>query len=101
MKNRKSNRISPTSGRKRIYFHLKTDPENEVFMAGSFNDWNQKAKKMVDRDKNGEYGITLFLLPGRHEYKFIINGEWHVDPECPDWVVNDCGTLNSIITVDG
>ena len=101
MRNSTSNKRSPASGRKRIYFQLKADPGSEVAISGSFNDWNEKAKKMVDRNNNGEYGITLFLPPGRHEYKFIINGEWHVDPECPNWAVNDCGTLNSVITVKG
>ena len=40
------------------------------------------------------------LLPvGRHEYKFIVDGEWHSDPACPDWVWNEHGTRNSIIEV--
>lgn len=87
------------TGRKRVEFHLKADPGSEIYLSGSFNDWSGKAKKMIDRYKSGEYAATLFLAPGKHEYKYLVNGEWHVDPECPNWVVNDCGTLNSVITV--
>jgi len=28
------------------------------------------------------------------------DGIWCIDPECPDWVPNAHGTLNSVITVD-
>ena len=54
---------------------------------------------MKDPKGDGGYSISLFLSPGKYEYKFVINGEWHVDPECPNWEVNDLGTLNSIITI--
>jgi len=101
MKKTTSTKKSTTAGRKRIQIHLKADPGSEVYVSGAFNNWNEKAKKMVDRNQSGVYGITLYLPPGKHEYKFIINGEWHVDPECPNWVVNECGTLNSVLIVNG
>ena len=96
-----SHKKSTTAGRKRIQLHIKADPGSEVYVSDSFNNWNENAKKMVDRNNVGEYRATLYLPPGKHEYKFIINGEWHVDPECPNWAVNDCGTLNSVLVVNG
>ena len=95
----KSMKQSTTSGRTRRNFRVRADPGSNVYVSGSFNHWDEKAKKLKDANGDGVYSLSLFLHPGRHEYKFVINGEWHVDPECPDWVVNDFGTLNSVIHV--
>ena len=46
-------------------------------------------KRMKDLKGNGGYSISLFLLPGKREYKFVVNGEWHVDPERSVWIVNE------------
>ena len=100
MKKSNSKKQTTTAGRKRRDFRIRTNPGSEVFLNGSFNKWNGEAKKLKDTTGDGDYSITIFLPPGRHEYKFIINGEWQVDPDCPDWVVNKYGTLNSVINVD-
>jgi peroxiredoxin len=56
-----------------------------VYLAGSFNDWNPKGRKMNERDAEGYYRTTLRLKPGQYEYKFVINGtDWQTDPENPD-----------------
>ena len=95
----KSKKQPTSAGRKRRNFRVLTKPGSDVYLSGSFNNWKDKDKKMKDPGGNGEYSISLFLPPGKYEYKFVINGEWHVDPECPDWVVNEHGTLNSVIHV--
>ena len=88
-----------TAGRKRTLFQVKARPGSEVYLAGSFNNWDQRAKKLKDTNGKGEFTTMLYLPKGKHEYKYVINGEWHVDPECPKWVQNECGTLNSLITI--
>lgn len=90
---------SSTSGRKRIIFELKATKGCDIYLAGTFNNWDSKTKKMKDTNKNGVYTATLLLHPGEYEYKFLVNGEWHVDPACPNWTRNDHGTLNSVVTV--
>ena len=99
MKKDISKKQTSTAGRKRKDFRIRTDPGSEVYISGSFNNWNGEAKKLKDLEGDGEYSISLLLPPGKHEYKFVINGEWHVDPECEDWVVNEHGTLNNIVYV--
>jgi hypothetical protein len=47
----------------------------------------------------GHYSTTVALPPGRHEYKFVVNGEWQIDEKCPQWVPNASGTLNSVVEV--
>ena len=54
----------------------------------------------VDAKKfSGLFKAVCMLAPGTYEYKFVINGEWTVDPNNPNFVVNDLGTLNSVVEV--
>ncbi len=87
-----------TKGRKRVTFELRAEPGSEVFVAGDFNDW-APAKRPLVYDES-VYKATLLLPKGRHEYKFLIDGIWCVDPECADWVPNDQGSLNSVLYVE-
>ncbi len=98
-KSTKAKKVTPAS-KKRVPFRLAANPSSEVFLAGTFNDWDPKKHCMKDKDNNGNYSIMVLLPKGRHEYKFIVNGSWMVDPECQNWVRNSLGTLNSLITVE-
>ena len=100
MKTKKQKKKSRSKGLKRVHFRLKTEKGKDVYLSGSFNDWNSGAKKMRDDKRNGNYSAIVYLAPGKYEYKFLIDNEWHVDPECPDWIVNAYGTLNSVIDVE-
>lgn len=51
-----------------------------VYLAGTFNDWKPTAWKMAGPDKDGDFETTVRLPQGRHEYKFVINGQlWRRD----------------------
>lgn len=89
---------SPSTRRRRVTFELRAEPGSKVFVAGTFNGWNPDRKQMDYQD--GAYKAVLLVSKGRHEYKFIIDDIWCVDPECPDWVPNDQGSLNSVLFVD-
>ena len=92
-------RTSAVKSGKRVSFELVAESGSDVFVAGTFNQWNPRQHAMRDNPDSGVYRATLVLPPGRHEYKFIVNGEWRVDPNCPDRTPNDLGSLNSVITV--
>ena len=87
-----------TKGRKRISFELWAEPGSDVFVAGTFNGWDPTGKRMTYKD--GVYAVTAYLPPGRYEYKFVVDGTWVLDPECPHAVPNDQGTLNSVVVVE-
>lgn len=80
----------------RVTFSVRAEAGSKVFLAGSFNDWNPTSKEMTDKKNSGIYAVTLTLVPGDYQYKFVIDGTWCADPECADWVQNDLGTLNSV-----
>ena len=83
-KSPKSSNASSVAGKKRAIFQVKSNPDSEVFLVGSFNSWKEKGKKMVDKKGNGEYSAMVYLPKGDYEYKYVINSEWHVDPNAPD-----------------
>jgi 1,4-alpha-glucan branching enzyme len=87
------------AGMRRVIFEFTAEPGSTVALAGSFNDWDPAAKQLSDRKGTGAFSATVFLPRGRHEYKYVVNGQWCVDPECADWVPNSHGSLNSVITV--
>ena len=85
--------------KKRVVFKLNTEAGKIVSIAGSFNDWDDKAKYLVDKNNTGEYVGILMLAPGIYEYKFVIDGVWHLDENNSNFSPNDFGTLNSVIEV--
>ena len=88
------------AGKKRVTFQIRVEKGSEVYVAGSFNGWNPKKDKLTYKESGGTYSTTLLLGKGRHEYKFVVNEVWCVDPECAEWTPNGLGSLNSVIVVD-
>lgn len=75
-----------------------------VFLAGTFNDWKTDAVSMT-KDDQGNWTSKLDLPPGRHEFKFVVDGQWccepncHASGECPQCVPNTFGTMNRFVDV--
>ncbi len=75
-----------------------------VFVAGTFNDWHPEATPMIRGDE-GEWSVALNLPPGRHELKFLVDGEWCCEPGRDDadlscaCVSNPFGTMNRVLEV--
>jgi peroxiredoxin len=56
-------------------------PVEAVYLAGSFNNWKPDGHKMSGPNADGRYTATLVLKPGKHEYKFVLEGrDWRSDP---------------------
>ena len=68
----------------------------KVLLVGEFNAWKGTA---MPKQKDGSFAIVVDLSPGTHEYKFIVDGQWRVDPDNGAWALNPFGTLNSVATV--
>jgi hypothetical protein len=69
-----------------------------VIVTGSFNGWIHHGYKM--HKNNGQWELKLFLPNGKVSYKFIVDGEWIIDPNNPDYETNQYNTNNSVIWVD-
>lgn len=85
--------------RQPVKFILPAYPNaKKVYLAGDFNAWKEKDLRM--KWENNAWRITLPLVGGKHQYKFIVDGEWMVDPNNPiqerDWQ----GNVNSVLMVE-
>ena len=89
-------KATPKPKTQRVAFSVRAEVGSKVFLAGTFNDWDPTAKELADKKGDGMFTATLLLAPGAHQYKFVIDGTWCADPENPEWIQNDHGTLNSV-----
>jgi chromosome partitioning protein len=63
-----------------VLFSLVAPEANEVELVGSFNNWDRDHGIQLQRNQNGVWHATLDLTPGRHLYKYVIDGVWRPDP---------------------
>jgi 1,4-alpha-glucan branching enzyme len=72
---------------------------NSVAVAGEFNGWNTTADPMT-RGDDGAWTLTRRLDPGRHPYKFVIDGNtWKEDAAATESTDDGHGGKNSVIVV--
>jgi 1,4-alpha-glucan branching enzyme len=68
-----------------------------VAVAGTFNGWNQSQYLF---ERVGDEWICKLPLPaGTYQYKFIVDGNWLVDPTNPTIVRDRRGFENSQLVV--
>lgn len=84
---------------KKVQFEFSAPVAREVFVAGEFNNWDERANPLK-KDKNGLWKITLPLTPGKYEYRFLADGKWENDPSCSGCVSNDFGSQNCVRVVE-
>lgn len=71
---------------------------SNVSVVGDFNGWDAKATPMVKDAKSGEWSAKITLLPGRHIYAYLVNGEkWVVDPLKPQIADAGYGPANAVV----
>lgn len=77
-----------------------------VHIAGNFGDtnpaypvWDPAGIEMMDMDMDGVYEVTLDLLPGTYEYKFINGNDWPMNENVPAPCQVGGGNSNREITV--
>ncbi len=54
-----------------------------VQLAGDFNEWSPQREPLFDLSGRGLWQKTIPLPPGRYEYKYVIDGNWVLDPANP------------------
>jgi hypothetical protein len=69
-----------------------------VYLAGDFNNWSPNTFAM--KREGDEWVFAANLSVGKHLYKFVVDGEWILDPGNKLWEQNEPGTGNSVIWVE-
>jgi hypothetical protein len=90
--------LPPPSLKGNTTFRLKGYPDAMIVaLAGSFNNWNQS--QFIFGREGDEWICRIDLEPGKHAYKFIVDGNWLLDPDNPETEDDDYGVKNSVIIV--
>ena len=66
-----------------------------VQLAGDFTHW-QKEPISLRKGADGIWRVTVELSPGTHHYRFLVDGQWHDDPECVLHVPNPFGGQDAV-----
>jgi 1,4-alpha-glucan branching enzyme len=82
----------------RVVLELVNPAARQVFVAGSFNNWQPEQTPLVAAG-NGRWTGDLKVAPGRYEYLFVVDGQWLPDPNAKQTVENPFGGRNSVLTV--
>lgn len=82
-----------------VEFRLNLPGVKSATLVGSFNDWDLERTPLT-KDSNGSWKTTVWLAPGRYEYRFVIDGaQWFSDPGAQESVPNGFGSTNSVVVV--
>ena len=89
-------KLLPADIGRHVRFKLSAKAGSHVFVAGTFNKWNPTENPLDDNPDIGNFKTVLRVPSGAHEYKFVVNGIWTVDPGCAGWATNAYGSRNSL-----
>lgn len=80
-------------------FRLKGfESAKNVFLSGDFNNWSPNAYAM--KKQGNEWILPVHLSPGKHLYKFVVDGKWITDPDNGLWEQNEHNTGNSVLWIE-
>jgi hypothetical protein len=90
--------LPPASLKGNTVFRLKGHADARVVaVAGTFNNWNQ-SQMLFGKEGDG-WVCRIDLAPGKYTYKFIIDGDWILDPDNPTTEDDERGFTNSVLVV--
>ena len=84
--------------KRKVTFKVRAPAAKEVALAGDFNQWDDRGYPM-EMDDEGHWKVTVFLSPGKYEYKLLVDGRWWEDMGNKKTVPNRFGTFNRVIVV--
>jgi len=82
---------------RKIIFSFHSPFAEEVFVAGTFNNWEPRRDPLKKNMKG--WKMSKYLEPGTYEYRFIVDGIWVDDPACMSRRPNQYGSENCILEV--
>jgi hypothetical protein len=68
-----------------------------VALAGSFNNWHES--QLLFAREGDAWVCRIDLAPDRYTYKFIVDGNWMLDPANAETEEDEYGNLNSVLVI--
>ena len=97
-RNSYSDKQCPAQLKEGVLFGYQDTRAKLVQIAGDFNNWVNESMDS-DPSRPGHWEKLIALPPGKHRYKFIVDGEWTVDPQNEVLESNPYGGTDSVIQV--
>lgn len=69
-----------------------------VCVSGDLNNWNPVSFRM--KKEGDDWVFKAHLNKGKHRYKFVVDGNWILDPANKLWEQNEHGTGNSVLWIN-
>ena len=96
--------LTPPKGREVVTnflrdFSVRTESASEVYIVGDFNHWSVSEQSRLWEKEKGIWQKKVFLGPGKHRYKFIIDGNWVTDPSNDHIEPNPYGGVDSVLEI--
>ena len=85
--------------KKKVNFSYTAPTAQSVMLAGDFTSWEQGALPLK-KNKSGVWKKTVGLLPGRYEYRLLVDGSWQDDPLCVERSSNQFGGQNCVVNIN-
>src|SRR5882724_2078621 len=70
-----SDRLATFPAKKETVFRLEAPNAKMVLLVGEFSQWERAPVKMI-KGNRGIWRALVSLAPGRHTYRFVVDGEW-------------------------
>ena len=80
-------------------FTLRTQGAHEVHLVGDFNEWTVSNDSLLWQKEEGVWQKRIFLGPGHHRYKFVVDGQWVTDPHNERIEPNPYGGMDSVLEI--
>jgi len=71
-------------------------PAKHVYLTGSWDQWKRKIPLVKS---TSDFSTIINLIPGRYEYKFLVDGKWIIDDTATK-TDNQIGSLNNVVAID-
>jgi len=84
---------------RKVNFTIVAPEAQNVFLVGDFNSWDTSSRPLKKASK-GTWKTSIKLMPGRYEYRFLVDGEWQNDPNCTNFIPNPYGCENCVLTLE-
>ena len=91
--------LGPKQTKEGVSFNYYDPVAQNVQLVGDFSNWEPVEDVMVQEKVNNIWKGTFPLDPGKYQYKFVVDGEWKIDPYNPEVTTSNQGTNNSLVIV--
>lgn len=91
-----------TASKVPVVFYYDEQGVRSVSLMGSFNNWNPTKHELKWNPDIQQWTLQLYLMPGKYDYVFLVNGERvSADPSADLIHRDDFGNRNSVLFVGG